>query len=279
MAMSNLPDTPSFSAFKAEAKRLHRSAREACPQALELLEKYNFGHMARDETPSAVKLHHCQRALAASYGSDFQTLQLDDQLISKYIAHCYSRGYWSVPYSCTFNRPRFALQLEALLEAFSEKVSLTEAALRRDVDFAGFHFSDLLFSRISTELDLDGPPDLVGIRAPGALFEQGWLSDVESLKGADLRGAKFYSVTVDPVILPGANCYQADFSGADLRGADFRRSYLRGCVFKKAKLDGADFRNAVLYECNFTGSTGEYRAGRVDSSDWAVRPLGRYKVS
>ncbi|MBD1300969.1 pentapeptide repeat-containing protein, partial [Pseudomonas aeruginosa] len=75
------------------------------------------------------------------------------------------------------------------------------------------------------------------------------------------------------------HCYQTDFSGADLRGADFRRSYLRGCVFRKAKLDGTDFRNSVLSECNFTGSTGEYRAWRVSSSDWAVRPLGKYNVS
>lgn len=283
MAMSDLPDTPSFSAFKADAKRLQKDARNACPQALALLAKHGFGAIAQDESPSSVKLTHCQRALAASYGYDFQMLQLDDQLISKYIAHCYSRGYWNAPYVCSFNRPRFTLQLEAILEAFRKQISLAEAASKRAIDFAGFHFSDLLFSRISKELEsemeLEGPPDFVEVRAPGALFEQGWLSDVESLKGADLRGAKFYAVTVDPVVLPGAHCYQTDFSGADLRGADFRRSYLRGCVFRKAKLDGTDFRNSVLSECNFTGSTGEYRAGRVSSSDWAVRPLGKYKVS
>ncbi|MBD9503750.1 pentapeptide repeat-containing protein [Pseudomonas sp. PDM17] len=277
--MSNFPDTPSFAAFKADAKRLHKDARKASSWALEMLKKHGFGVEAHDETLSSVNLNHCQHALAAAYGSDFQSLQLEDQLIAKYIDHCYRRGYWSIPYSCSFNRPRFTLQLEALLEAFRDKVSLNEAGLRRGVDFAGFHFSELLFSRIAIELELDGPPDFVGIRAPGALFEQGWLSDVDSMEDADLRGAKFYSVTVDPAVLPGANCYQTDFSRADLRGADFRRSYLRGSVFRKAKLDGTDFRNCVLYECNFTSSTGEYRSGRVDASDWSVRHLGRFRVS
>lgn len=277
--MSNLPDTPSFSAFKADAKRLQKEALNASPQALGLLAKHGFGVSAQGEPPSLIKLTHCQRALAASYGYEFQSLQIEDQLISKYIAHCYSRGYWRAPYSCSFNRPRFTLQTEAIFDSFREKIPLAIAASKKGVDFAGFHFSEMLLSRISMELDIDEEPDFSGIRAPGALFDQVWLHDVESLRGADLRDVKFYSVTVDPTVRPGAHCFQADFSEADLRGADFRRSYLRGCVFVGAKLDGADFANSVLHECNFTGATGEHRVGKVDSRDWAVSPLGKYKVS
>lgn len=277
--MSNLPDTPSFSAFKADAKRLQKEALSSSPLALSLLAKHGFGVSAQGEPQSSIKLTDCQRALAASYGYEFQLLQFEDQLISKYIAHCYSRGYWGTPYSCSFNRPRFRLQNEAILDSFRKRIPLAVAASRKGVDFAGFHFSEMLLSRISMEVDIEGPPDFSGVCAPGALFDQDWLHDVESLKGADLREAKFYSVTVDPSVLPGAHCFQADFSEADLRGADFRRSYLRGCVFVGAKLDGVNFTNSVLHECNFTGATGKHRIGKADSRDWAVRPLGKFKVS
>ena len=56
--MSNFPDTPSFSAFKADAKRLHKDARKASPWALEMLEKHGFGVEAHDETLSSVNLNH-----------------------------------------------------------------------------------------------------------------------------------------------------------------------------------------------------------------------------
>lgn len=275
--MNVLPDTPSLAAFKADAKRLHKDAANACPHALDLLIRNGFAAAAQSGH-QPVKLVDCQRALAANYGYEYRALHYDDQLISKYIAHCYESGYWSKPFSCHFSRPRFLLQVEALVDALRTKVPLAEAALGRGVDFAGFHFSNLLFSRIATSVEVDGPPDFSGINAPGALIESGWLYDVGSLKGANMRDAKFYSVTVDPVIRPGAHCFQADFSCADLRGVDFRRSYLRGSLFVGANLDGADFRNSTLYECDFTGATGNYRVEKVDPSDWSVEPLGRFKV-
>lgn len=275
--MSDLPDTPSLSAFKADAKRLRKDALNACPQALDLLARHGYATAAQSGHQS-VKLSVCQRALASSYGYEYQALQLEDHLISKYIAYCHNRGYWSTPYSCSFNRPRFFLQVETLIDALRRDVPLAEAALKRGVDFAGFHFSDLLFSRIATSVRANTPLNFGGISAPGALIENGWLYDVENLRGANLRDARFYSVTVDPVVRPGAHCFQADFSYADLRGTDFRRSYLRGSLFVGANLDGADFRNSTLSECDFTGATGEYRVEKVDPSGWSVKPIGRFKI-
>lgn len=275
--MSDFPDTPSLSAFKADAKRLRKDALNACPQALNLLALHGFS-VAEQSGRQSVKLSVCQRVLAASYGYEYQALQLNDHLISKYIAHCHNRGYWSNPYSCSFSRPRFFLQVEALTDALRRDVPLAEAASKRGIDFAGFHFSDLLFSRIATLVQADTPPNFNGIIAPSALIESGWLYDVENLRGANLRDVKFYSVTVDPVVRPGAHCFQADFSYSDLRGADFRRSYLRGSLFVGANLDGADFRNSTLSECDFTGAMGEYRIEKVDPSDWIVEPIGRFKI-
>lgn len=275
--MSDLPDTPSISAFKADAKRLHKNALNACPQALDLL-AHHGGATSVQSGCQSVKLSVCQRALAASYGYEYQTLQLDDHLISKYIEHCHNRRYWNKPYSRSFNRPRYLLQVEALIDALHRDIPLAEAALERGVDFAGFHFSDLLICRITTSVRASAPLNFSRVNAPGALIEEGWLYDVEDLRGSNLRDAKFYSVTVDPVVRPGAHCFQADFSYADLRGTDFRRSYLRRSLFVGANLEGADFRNSTLSECDFTGALGEYRVEKVDPSDWSVEPSGRFKV-
>lgn len=275
--MSDLPDTPSLTAFKADAKRLHKDALNACPQALDLLARHGIA-AAVGSGHQFVKLSDCQRALAASYGYGYQTLQLDDHLISKYIEHCRNRGYWNKPYSGNFDRPRHFLQVEALIDALRSDIPLAEAALKRCVDFAGFHFSDLLISRITTAVRATAPLNFSGVNAPGALIDEGWLYDVEDLRGANLRDAKFYSVTADPVVRPGAHCFQADFSYSDLRGTDFRRSYLRRSLFVGARLEGADFRNSTLSECDFTGATGGYRVENVDSSDWSVEPVGRFKI-
>ncbi|MGA3825633.1 pentapeptide repeat-containing protein [Pseudomonas chlororaphis] len=276
--MSDLSDTPSLSAFKADAKRLHKDVLAACPKALDLLSRQGFSAAAQcGHQP--VKLSVCQRALAASYGyEEFQALQLNEQLISKYIAYCQNRGFWSRPYSCSFSRPRHFLQVKALINALSRDIPLAETAREQGVDFAGFHFSELLFAHIATLVQTDAPLNFAGVRAPGALIEEGWLFEVENLRGANLSDAKFYSITVNPVIRPGAHCFQADFSYADLRGADFRRSYLRGSLFVGANLDGADFRNSTLYECDFTGATGKYRVEKADSRDWRVEPIGRFKI-
>lgn len=275
--MKELPDTPSLAAFKADAKRLLKDAENACPKALDFLLRHGFTAAAHGGCKS-LKLSDCQHALAASYGYEYQALQHNDHLISKYIAYCYEHGYWSKPFSCDFNRGRFFLQFEALSDSLREDVPLAKAARKRGVDFANFHFSNLIFSRIAASLDVNAPPIFSDIEAPGALIEDSWLYDVDSLKGANLRDAKFYSVTVDPAIRPGAHCFQADFSYADLRGADFRRSYLRGSLFVGANLDGADFRNSTLSECDFAGAKGDYRVGKAKTSDWSVEHVGRFKI-
>lgn len=131
--MSDLPDTPSLSAFKADAKRLQKDVLNACPKALNLLARQGFAAAAQSGQRS-VKLSVCQRALAASYGYEYQVLQLDDQLISKYIEYCQNRGFWSKPYSCNFNRPRYFRQIEALVDALSNDVPLAEWGFHAHLD-------------------------------------------------------------------------------------------------------------------------------------------------
>jgi hypothetical protein len=69
------------------------------------------------------------------------------------------------------------------------------------------------------------------------------IREVETLCGADLRGADLRGAN-----LCGADLYDADLRGADLRGADLYDADLRG-----ADLRDADLRGADLYGANLCG--------------------------
>jgi len=220
----------------------------------------------------------CLESLASGYGSTYRSIAFEERLISKYISHSFKKGFWKNPFDGSYQRGRFLLQFDAIVETLRDGVPLAKAAERREIDFAKFHFSNLLFSKVSTVLSIKKLPDFSRIEAPGSLIESSWLQDVESLSEANFKDAKFYNITCDPIVRPGVNCYRADFSGADLRGADFRDSYLRGSFFKRALLEGADFRNSNIYECNFTGAKGQFVTGFVENSEWFVEPVKKHKA-
>ncbi|WP_460114573.1 pentapeptide repeat-containing protein [Pseudomonas sp. H3_G03] len=260
--------TPSLSAFKSDAAVLLRDFRDGCPDATKRLARYS----SRPKTE--INLATCLRAIAREYETTYEEITAEEQLISRYAQHSYAQGYWRQPYSGEFRRARFLLQFDALIECLRDQVPLAVAAKKRNVDFSGFHFSSLLFSRISLVLDRKKLPDFSNLQAPESLVHSHWILDVKSFRKSDFRDAKFYSISVDPLVLPGVNCWMADFDNADLTGADFRGSYLRGASFCSANLEGVDFRNANIFECNFTRAQGAFVSGNVPDDDWDVGPCG-----
>lgn len=263
--------TPSLSAFKSDAAMLLREYREGCPAAAKRLAR------RQSRESGDIKLATCLRVIAKEYGTTYEEITAEEQMISMYTKHCYAQGYWKQPYEGQFRRARFLLQFDALIECLRDEVPLAVAATKRDIDFSGFHFSSLLFSRIHQVLERKKVPDFSHLQAPGSLVHWHWLLDVTSFSNSNFQNAKFYSVTADPLVRPGVSCWKADFSKADLQGADFRGSYLRGARFFCAKVDGVDFRNANIYECNFTGAEGAFVSGNVPNDDWNIGPYGVVK--
>lgn len=257
-------DTPSLSAFKSDAVIMLRDFRDGCPDTAKRLARYRF----RNE--SDIKLATCLRVMAKEYGTTYEEITAEEQMISRYPQHSYAQGYWKQPYEGQFRRARFLLQFDALIECLRDQVPLAVAADKRNVDFSGLHVSALLFSRVNQVLKRKRLPDFSHLQAPGSLVHWHWLLDVKSFINSNFRDAKFYSVSADPLVQPGASCWMADFSNADLRGADFRGSYLRGAQFFRANVDGVDLRNANIFECNFTGAKGAFVTGNVPDDDWDV---------
>lgn len=263
-----LPDTPSLSAFKSDATVLLRDQRDGCPKATKRLARFNF------RTNSDFKLATCLRVIAREYGTTYEKIAAEERLISRYVQHSYANGFWQRPYAADFRRARFILQFDALIECLRDQVPLAIAAEKRSVDFSGFHFSSLLFSRINQVLEKKKLPDFSHLEAPGSLVHWHWLLDVTSFSTSNFSHAKFYAIIADPLVQPGVSCWKADFSDSDLRGADFRGSYLRGAQFLGARLDGVDFRNANIFECNFTAAKGAFVSGDVPDDDWDEGPKG-----
>lgn len=259
--------TPSLAAFKSDAVELRNDFRNGCPEAIERIAAAGL------RGPGA-KLATCLRVIANEYGLKYEDIVSVDRMISTYAEHSYSAGHWVEPYQGAFRRARFLLQFDALVECLRDQVPLAVAADKRGVDFSGFHFSLLLFSRIDRVIDRLKLPDFSGLQAPGSLVHYHWLQDVTKLSRSNFSNAKFYTITADPLVQPGAYGWEADFSYADLRGADFRGAYLRRAQFVGAKVDGADFRNANINECMFTGCQGVYVSGNVKNRNWDVGPRG-----
>lgn len=263
--MSKLSDTPAISLVKSDAKALLQSLKAGSQPAWEHL---NRSGVTLKEKPT---LAVCQRAVAHDYGYDtFEEVQKSEELVSRYIAHCYCRGYWSKPFVGEFRRARHELQCGALIECFRDQIPLALAAEKRNIDFTGFHFSEPLINHLHIKLGRLKVPDFSNLIAPGALIHSLWLLDVTHFRSVNFRNVKIYSMTIDPIASPGATCFKADFSNADLRGADLRGTYFRNSSFHNALLDGADLRNANTFECSFTGSKGSYLAGNVSRTSWLV---------
>ncbi|WLG92537.1 pentapeptide repeat-containing protein [Pseudomonas cucumis] len=261
-----IPDTPSLSILKSDAKALLRDAREGCSEAVLRLVRQGF---RRSE-----ELTHdtCLRVVAEEYGTTYVEAVREEKLISHYVQHSQASSVWREPYGYPFRRARYLRQFDALVECLRDQVPLAVAARERGVDFAGFHFSSLLFGRIDQVLKRRKVPDFSHLQAPGSLVHWHWVLDVVKYNHANFSDAKFYTVSVDPIARPGGHFWVADFSDADLTGADFRGSYMRGAKFVGANLDGADFRNANTFDTDFTGSKGAYLTGEFEDDDWVVGP-------
>ncbi|GFM70774.1 hypothetical protein PSCICL_17660 [Pseudomonas cichorii] len=262
------PQTPSLSAFKSDATVLLRDLRNGCPSA------FDRAIRAQLISPGPASRAICLRILAKEYGMQYREITAYDQMISRYADHCYSQGFWRKPYVGEFRRARFLLQFDALVECLRDQVPLAVAADKRGVDFAGFHFSSLLFARINRVLKRKNVPDYSYLQAPDSLVHYDWFHDVKKASHANFSNAKFYTITADPVVQPGAYGWRTDFSYTDLRGVDLRGAYLRGACFLGAKVDGADLRNANINDCIFTGAIGAFVSGDILYHNWDVGPKG-----
>lgn len=263
--------TPSYAFYKSEAKALQKAATAGEPWALACLAPIGI----RDR--KSVTRMSCFKAVARGLKKDEREIAFNEQLIAKYARFNVLKEYWSSPYEGWYTQRRFQLQFDAIVHALRDGVPLAQAAALRCIDFEKFHFSSLLFSRVSMVIRVRKLPSYNNLQAPGSLIDMTWFQGVENMQRMNLRGAKFYGVLCDPAIQPGAHCYNADFSGSDLRDVDFRCSYLRGSSFIGTNLQGADFRNANIYQCNFTGAKGQFIAGEVDPEDWIVEPRSKHK--
>ena len=83
--------------------------------------------------------------------------------------------------------------------------------------------------------------NMEGARLEGADFSGRNLKDV-NLKGADLRGANFSGANLANGYLEGANAEGANFSGANLKDSSLKAAKLVG-----ANLTGANLKNADLF--------------------------------
>lgn len=262
----DFPDTPTLAILKSDAKILLRAARDQSMDAIVRLMRHGY---RRSEE---LTLNTCLRVIAKEYGRTFSTVMREETLISRYVQYAQANGYWREHYGYSFRRARFLRQFDALVECFRDHVPLAAAAEKRGIDFAGFHFSALLFGRLDQVVRRYPVPDFSHLQAPGSLVHWLWTMDVVKFNNSNFSNAKFYSGTVDPLIRPGGHFWAADFSHANLTGADLRDSYMRGAKFVGAQLDGADFRNANTFEADFTGSQGAYLTGEMSDDDWVVEP-------
>jgi hypothetical protein len=73
---------------------------------------------------------------------------------------------------------------------------------------------------------------------------------LNSLRGANLRGADLLGANLRGADLYGADLYGADLRGADLRGADLRGADLLGANLRGAEQVGANLRGANLLGAN-----------------------------
>jgi len=104
------------------------------------------------------------------------------------------------------------------------------------------------------DVDVQGAPDslrgadMEGARLEGADFSGRNMKDV-NLKGADLTGANFSGANLANAVLEGANAQAANFSGANLKDTSLKGTNLTG-----ANLTGANMKNADLEGANLTGA-------------------------
>ncbi|NYT61934.1 pentapeptide repeat-containing protein [Alcaligenaceae bacterium] len=264
--------TASLLMFKAEAKRLQQSALNKCPSALDRLAKAGF-HCC-----SGVKHTACLKTIAKEYGYDsFQEIAYFEKLFLKFARANFANGSWRTDYNRPWSLKLFQKQYAAICEAAVKKIPLAKAARTKDVDFQGFQFSDLLYSRLRAELKALPPFDFSELDACGSYIGGSWANNAISFEKAKLAQARFFHLYADPAMAPGMTVYRGNFCKADLREADLRCAYLRGSDFLGANLDAADFRGANIFECRFTGAKGTFLAGgENDNETWVVYPAGRY---
>ena len=78
--------------------------------------------------------------------------------------------------------------------------------------------------------------------------------NIDTLQGADLRGANLQEANLQGADLWGANLRRANLQGADLWGANLRRANLQEADLRGADLEGANLRGANLQEADLRGA-------------------------
>lgn len=275
MAMDKSLSTASLLMFKAEAKRLHRCALNNCPTAL--------GRLANTAGANLPAPSHteCLKTLAIEYGYDsFQQLVHLERLILKFTQMNIMSGALDRAYGRTWNLKYFDRQYAAIRESAEGGIPLAHVAKSKDVDFRGFEFTSLLYSRLIAELKMLPQFDFSELDACGSYIEDLWAYSVTSFERVKLAHAKFFHISDGGLsVLPGMSVYCGNFTGADLRGADLRSAYLRGSEFFGADLEGADLRGANIFECHFEGARGTFQAGGAYyNRAWIVTSKGRHQV-
>jgi len=80
--------------------------------------------------------------------------------------------------------------------------------------------------------------------------------NLDSVKGANLRGRNLRYVHAERAFLAGADLRYGRFDRADLRNADFSGADLTGAIFAGAKLEGAILLKADVFRADFVDATG-----------------------
>lgn len=216
-----------------------------------------------------LKHSHWLQIIARDLGLDYNQVSRESKLLQTYCEFNIQRHFWDTPVRFAYQPDVYKRQLQALSDAADGSRTLAEAAGQHEVSFDHFDFSSSLLEYLfAREESLAF--NFCGVSARNSVIWDEWLSHCTSFERADLQHCKFVRLFSDPVLRPGTNIYQGNFSHANLAGSDLRESYLREADFFRANLEGADLRNANLYESRLTGAKGPYQAGKVNADSWRM---------
>ena len=204
-----------------------------------------------------------KKIIAKKYCDDLQRMTFELMLLQRFAQYNYEKRIWAQTKGRKWRASIHRKQIHAIKMAEETGLSLSICAKKLGVTFECFHFSsqvleDILFEIQSTNSKRNiNLIDFSNLSAKKSFIESSWMHYVSTFAGSDFHNAKFYHLFVDG-IRSGVDCFQADFSYANLSNADLRFSYLRESNFNNACLENTDFTGANIFDCNFNQSKGEY---------------------
>lgn len=244
--------------FQYDAKQLLRELRS------QSINKDNISNAEVDaQRHRKATLTACKKIIAKKYCDDLQRMTFELMLLQRFAQYNYEKRVWVQTKGRKWRASIHRKQIDALKMAEETGLSLSVCAKKLGVTFEYFHFSsqvleDILFEIQSTNSRRNiNLIDFSNLSAQGSFIESAWMPYVSSFACSDFQNAKFYHFLEDK-ISSGVNCFQADFSYANLSNADLRFSYLRESNFNNACLENTDFTGANIFDCNFNQSKGEY---------------------